>query len=159
MRIHVPQTGGDEVLIATPPVTSQDVKQLVARLIVFVIAAFYAYGALVHVLNMLSLTGFDWGEAPAKWQALDVMYLILEVAVVIGLLLRSQIGICAFYVAALSHIALYTALRDWVLDVPDAFHRSTDEIAYLDHLVIFHLVTCVAMSAAIWLIRPKGGRA
>jgi hypothetical protein len=37
---------------------------IAARLIILIVAAFYAYGALVHVLNMGSLTGFDWGQAP-----------------------------------------------------------------------------------------------
>ena len=137
----------------------QGPKPIVTWLVFWIIAAFYAYGAFVHILNMLSLTGFDWAEAPAKWQALDIAYLILDVTVVVGLLLGARIGIWAFYVAALSQIALYTVLRDWVLDVPDAFRRSTEEIAYLDGLVIFHLVTCVAMSAAIWFMRFKRGRA
>jgi hypothetical protein len=81
------------------------------------------------------------------------------VTVVVGLLRGARIGVWAFYVAALSQIALYTVFRDWVLDVPDAFRRSAEEIAYLDSLVLFHVVTCVAMSAAIWVMRPKPGRA
>ena len=146
-------------MMAIPRTLLQGPMPTVARLIFWIIAAFYAYGAFVHVLNMLSLTGFDWAEAPAKWQALDVAYLILDVTVVVGLLRGAWIGIWAFYVAALSQIALYTVFRDWVLDVPDAFRRSTEEIAYLDGLIIFHLVTCVAMSAAIWLMRPTRGKA
>ena len=146
-------------MIAISQAFSERPKHVAARLIFWTIAAFYAYGAVVHVLNMLSLTGFAWGEAPAKWQALDVAYLILDVTVVVGLLRGARIGIWAFYVAACSQIALYTLFRDWVLDVPEAFRRSADEIAYLDHLVTFHLVTCIAMSTAIWLIRHKGGRA
>lgn len=37
-----------------------------ARVILWTIAAFYGYGALVRVLNIASLTGFDWGQAPLK---------------------------------------------------------------------------------------------
>ena len=38
----------------------------------YAIAACYAYGAAVHVTNMVGLSGFDWLEAPLKWQVLDV---------------------------------------------------------------------------------------
>jgi len=145
-------------VIATFRPVSQSPRQTAARLIFWIISAFYAYGALVHILNMLSLTGFDWGEAPANWKVLDVAYLFLDVTVVVGLLRGAWIGIWAFFGAALSQIALYTVLRDWVLDVPDAFRRSAEEIAYLDGLVIFHVVTCVAVSVAIWLMRPKRGK-
>ena len=39
----------------------------IIRIIPWIVAAFYAYGALVHVLNMAGMTGFDWLEAPLKW--------------------------------------------------------------------------------------------
>ncbi|MEM9581803.1 MAG: hypothetical protein AAGA08_01695 [Pseudomonadota bacterium] len=136
-------------MIAILRAVSQSPKQISAGLIFWIISVFYTYGALVHILNMLSLNGFDWGEAPAKWKGLDVAFLILDVTVVVGLLRGARIGIGAFFGAALSQIALYTVFRDWVLDVPDAFRRSAEEIAYLDGLVIFHLVTCIAMSFAI----------
>ncbi len=126
------------------------------RMILWGIAAFYAYGALVHILNMLSMTGFAWRIAPLKWQLLDVAYLILDVTVVLGLLRGARIGIWAFYCAAFSQIALYTVLRDWVLDVPDAFQRTPEEIAYLDTLVLFHLATIAIMTAAIWWGRAEG---
>jgi len=128
---------------------------LFTRVILYVVAAFYAYGALVHVLNMLSLTGFDWMQAPVKWQVLDVVYLILDVTVVAGLLFGQIFGLIAFYVAALSQVILYTVLRDWILDVPDAFAPSPEEAGYLDTLVGFHLVTLILMSAALWLERRK----
>jgi len=144
-------------IVSTLQALSQGPKPIATRLILWITAAFYAYGALVHVLNMLSLTGFDWGAAPAKWQAMDVAYLILDVTVVVGLLSGARIGIWAFFCAALSQIALYTVFRDWVLDVPDAFRRSVEEVAYLDALVIFHVVTCILISAAIYLAHPGEG--
>ncbi len=114
------------------------------------LAGFYAYGALVHVLNMASLTGFFWPEAPRKWQGLDIAYLALDLVVVIGLIRGSRLGITAFFCAALSQIALYTLGRDWVLDVPEAFQRSAGDLAYLDGLVLFHLLSCLAMGGALW---------
>lgn len=122
-----------------------------ARAVFWIIAAFYAYGALVHVLNMLGMSGFSWLNAPAKWQALDLVYLVLDVTVVIGLLAGLRIGYLALIVAAVSQIILYTVLRDWVLDVPEEFARSPEEASYLDVLVIFHIVTLTLFFLAIWL--------
>jgi hypothetical protein len=47
----------------------------VCKLVLWVIAAFYAYGALVHLMNMAGFSGFDWRTAPLKWQVLDIAYL------------------------------------------------------------------------------------
>lgn len=135
---------------------SRSGKLILGRIIFLGIAAFYAYGALVHILNILSLTGFAWRIAPLKWQLLDVAYLILDVTVVVGLLRGARIGIWAFYCAACSQIALYTVFRTWVLDVPDAFLRTPEEIAYLDSLVLFHLATIAIMTAAIRWGRAEG---
>ena len=140
------------------PSSHHDEKQgwpFLTRLVFWIIAGFYAYGALVHVLNMFSLTGFDWIEAPRKWQILDVAYLIIDVVVFIGLLSNKWIGIWAFFAAALSQITLYTFLRDWILDVPDTFRRSTEEIAYLDALIAFHIITFVVMLGAIYYSERK----
>ncbi len=110
------------------------------------IAAFYAYGAAVHVANMASLTGFDWLVAPRLWQALDVVYLALDVAVVVGLLLRHASGLYAFIVAATSQIILYTVFRDDVamLGTPHALEAS--QLEYLTTLVSFHVVTLVVFA-------------
>ena len=132
-----------------------------AKIILWVIAAFYAYGALVHVLNILGMTGFEWIEAPPKWQILDLVYLVLDVTVVIGLLVGSRLGYLALFVAATSQIMLYTAFRDWIIAVPEKFARSPEEVAYLDMLVAFHIVTLLLVCLAIWLnrkaARPTSG--
>ena len=113
---------------------------------------FYAYGALVHVMNMLSLTGFDWRSAPVKWQALDVAYLVIDVIVVAGLVLNWKAGYIAFYLAALSQIVLYTALRSWIVDVPPEFAVSDEQRSYLTGLVVFHCVTLALVTIA-WKVK------
>ena len=118
--------------------------------ILAIVSAFYAYGALVHVLNMLSLTGFDWSNAPPKWQALDVVYLLLDVAVCIGLVRRQRLSIYAFYLAGFSQVVLYTALRGWIMDVPEPYTITSEQDDYLTGLVIFHLVTLAAVSFALF---------
>ncbi len=118
----------------------------VDKLILFIISAFYAYGALVHVLNMLSLTGFNWMDAPLKWQVLDAVYLVLDIAVVFGLYRRKLFAIVAFYTAAISQIALYTVFRSWIMDVPEEYAITSGQNAYLTVLVIYHVVTFILVT-------------
>ena len=119
----------------------------------WIVALFYGYGALVHVSNILGMGGFDWIDAPTKWQVLDVAYLILDAIVFIGFFVRANVSIVAFYVAALSQIVLYTVLRPWIIDVPDAFRITPEQNQYLTLLVIFHVVTLVLVTGAIRLLR------
>ena len=123
--------------------------KLAASIIIWIVALFYAYGSLVHVMNMLSLTGFDWRSAPVKWQVLDVVYLVIDVVVVAGLLLSWKAGYVAFYLAALSQIVLYTAFRSWIIDVPPDFAVSDQQRSYLTGLVVFHCVTLVLVTFAL----------
>ena len=126
-----------------------------AQALLWIVAVFYAYGAIVHIANMFSLSGFDWFEAPLKWQVLDVVYLVLSAMVAFLLPRRTPIGIGAFGIAATSQLVLYTALRDWILDVPAAFAPTPDQISYLDGLVIFHVVSVIVVSYALWTLRPQ----
>ena len=119
----------------------------------WIVALCYGYGALVHILNILGMGGFDWMDAPTKWQVLDVAYLILDAIVFVGFFVRAKVSIVAFYVAALSQIFLYTVLRPWVVDVPDAFQVTPEQNQYLTTLVIFHVFTLVLVTGAIRLIR------
>ena len=123
--------------------------KLAASITIWIVALFYAYGAVVHVLNMLSLSGFEWQSAPLKWQALDIVYLVLDVIVVVGLLLSWRAGYVAFYVAAVSQIILYTVFRSWITDVPPEFAVTDEQRSYLTGLVIFHCVTIALVTAAL----------
>lgn len=116
-------------------------------------AAIYAYGALVHILNITAKTGFPWPDPPMKWQILDIVYLVLDIVVVVGLIKGSWIGVGAFFLAAMSQIMLYTISPDWVLDVPADFQRSAEDFGQLDGLVGFHVLTCIAVAAALVVVR------
>ncbi len=128
---------------------------MAATIIIWIVAAFYLYGAAVHVLNMLCLTGFDWRSAPLKWQVLDVVYLAIDLLVVVGLILNWKVGFIAFYAAAFSQIVLYTLLRAWIIDVPAEFAVTAEQRSYLTSLVIFHGVTIVLVTWALWY-RSRG---
>ena len=128
-------------------------SRIAANIVITVVALFYLYGAAVHVLNMAGLNGFDWLRAPAKWQILDVVYLVLDLTVVVGFARGWWLGFAAFFVAALSQIVLYTAGRSWVLDVPAEFAPAPAQVAYLDGLVGFHIVAIILVGLAILLRR------
>ena len=113
------------------------------------VAAFYAYGALVHVANMASLSGFDWATAPLKWRVLDVIYLALDVFVAAGLGQRWRVSIVGFYLAASSQIALYTFGRAWILDTSSGPSLGTDATDYLDGLLLFHVVSLALVTLAL----------
>lgn len=123
--------------------------RLAASIILWIVALFYSYGALVHVMNMLSMTGFDWSSAPLKWQVLDIVYLVIDVVVVAGFLLRWKAGAIAFYLAASSQIVLYTVLRSWIIDVPAEFAVSDVQRSYLTGLVVFHCLTLILVTFAL----------
>ena len=117
----------------------------------YLLATAYLYGASVHVANMMGVTGFSWREAPLKWQGLDVTYLVLDLAVVVGLFLLPKFGLGAFAVAAVSQIVLYTVFRSWILDVPPEFLPSPEQAGYLNQLVAFHATTLILVAASITL--------
>jgi hypothetical protein len=124
------------------------------RAVLWLVTGFYAYGALVHLLNIAGLTGFHWPDAPLKWQLLDILYLTLDAIVVAGLARCWRASIIAFGVAAVSQILLYTLLRGWVLDVPGSATVPGGIHVYLNGLVVLHGLTL----AAVWLaLRPPAG--
>ena len=128
--------------------------QKLSAAILAVVTAFYAYGALVHVLNMLGLGGFDWSAAPLKWQVLDAVYLAIDLLVCVGLFRRFRPSVYAFYVAALTQIGLYTVLRSWITDVPETFALTPEKVSELSSLVAFHAICLILVSAALMFGRP-----
>ncbi len=111
----------------------------------------------MHLANMAGLTGIDWRAAPLKWQALDILYLALDLAVVVWLPRARRVGVSAFFAAALSQIALYTIGRAWITDVPAEVDPGPDAAAYLDGLVLFHVLTIIAVAAALAVGRRPPG--
>ena len=118
-------------------------------IILWAVALFYAWGAGVHGMNILSLNGFDWTAAPLKWQVLDLVYLAANLVVAVGLGCRWKISVLTFYLAAYSQMVLYTTGRSWILDVPEAFGPHGATVDYLDQLVVFHLVTLLLVTFCV----------
>lgn len=112
------------------------------------ISVFYLYGAIVHAANLAGLSQpAEVAEVPAHWVAGDVVYLVLDLAVVAGVWTRRRWGVAAFLVAALSQVALYTL-------VPGAFALTAEHRAALRWLVGFHAVCLAVYGASAWLAAP-----
>lgn len=124
-----------------------------ARIILWVIAFLYAYFAFVRVLNITSMGGFDWRAMSLSGQLLDVFYLAVNAAVVYGFVLVRPIGFIAFFVAAISQIAIYIAARPEIAGTPEAIEEATRQSAYLDKLIVFQSVTIVLVLVALYLMR------
>ena len=124
-------------------------SNLIGKIIIWAVALFYTYGALVHIMNILGLSGFDWAGAPLKWQLLDIVYLFLDVVVAVGFFAGWRQSYYAFYTAAASQVLLYTIFRSWILDVPEAYTVSPEQESYLTGLVVFHLATILLVSIAL----------
>ncbi|MCR9257507.1 MAG: hypothetical protein NXI16_15570 [Alphaproteobacteria bacterium] len=138
--------------------TSPGVMLKIAVGVLWIVAGFYAYGAYVHATNMLGWNGFDWSKAPLKWQILDGVYLVLNVAVVAGLARRKRFGIYAFYLATVSQILLYTVFKLWILDVPPPFTPSLEQVALLEVLVTFHICALLVVSGCLFRLSREGDR-
>ncbi|MGK7945807.1 MAG: hypothetical protein AB4058_15200 [Microcystaceae cyanobacterium] len=119
------------------------------NIILWLVALCYLYGATIHLMNILSLTGLNWLETPLKWRILDIVYLLLDITVVIGFFLNLKIAYISFYIAAISQILLYTLLRSWITDVPSQFTLSSEQVSALSSLVIFHSATLILVTLTL----------
>ena len=77
-----------------------------------ILAGILFYGATVHIGNMLGLSGQPWRSTPLLWRSLDVLLLIFNVIVGIGLWQRKAWAAVAFILGILLlQILPYTLFR------------------------------------------------
>jgi hypothetical protein len=141
--------GGRQQLISSAEERIEWCYPILPKWLRWTIAAFYAYGAWVHLANMLGWTGIDWLGAPLKWQILDLIYIALDCVVVWGMVFRPAVGVIAFVLASVSQVFLYTVFREWILAVPAEFAPTPKEAAYLGILVAFHVATLLIVVLTI----------
>lgn len=106
-----------------------------------VVSAFYAYGTLAHVPNIMVLSGFEWSSVPLTWKSLDVIDLVLGPTACIGLFRCLQLSILALCSAGVGQAILYTTLRSSIIDAPEPFTITPDQNSYLSALVIVDVAT------------------
>ena len=78
-----------------------------------ILALAMAYGALVHVTNILGFGEMPWQETPITWRVGDVFYGLLDTITAIGLWQRTTWGIICFLSAIASQFLIYTVFIDY----------------------------------------------
>ncbi len=120
-----------------------------ARVILWLIAVCYSVFAFGHAMNIAGMAGFDWRNAPLAWQLIDVLYIAADLAVVYGFVLLRPIGFMAFFIAALSQLALFWALPG------EGVGGGAQRSAYLAIFIPFHIATIALVLVAIVLLRKR----
>lgn len=71
-----------------------------------------AYGASVHLANLLGLGEKPWSEMPMTWRVGDILYAAVDLVTAIGLWQRTAWGILCFLGAIASQFIIYTIFID-----------------------------------------------
>ncbi len=77
------------------------------------LAVVFAWSALVHFASLLGFGERSWGEMPLAWRIGDVVYAVLDTAIVIGLWKRTVWGVVCLLLAITSQFTIYTAFVDY----------------------------------------------
>ncbi|MDX1468675.1 MAG: hypothetical protein R3258_04990 [Acidimicrobiia bacterium] len=107
------------------------------------VAVFYAYGALVHAANLVGLGPPVPGDRVAVFTVLDVIFLVVDSAIVIGLWTGRNWGLVLFFLAAGSQMVMYVGF-DGYFAFDEASRNS------ITQLIVFHLVSATVMFSLLW---------
>jgi hypothetical protein len=82
-----------------------------------ILAICYAYGALIHISDLLSVGhylgqshGLSFAQMPVAWKIATLYFAVLNPLTVIGLWKGTMWGVACFLLAAGSQVVMYTAL-------------------------------------------------
>lgn len=90
------------------------------RLYVRVLAVILVYGGIVHVGNMLGINGIPWSESQFHLRVMDVVLLVFNVVVALGLWLRRPWAVVAFGLGIISlQVIPYTFFRSYFIQRPE----------------------------------------
>ncbi len=78
-----------------------------------ILAIIIAYGALVHLSNLMGFGEMPWGEMPITWKVGDIAYGLLDTVTAIGLWQKTVWGIFCFLTAIASQFLIYTVFIDY----------------------------------------------
>ena len=82
------------------------------RIYLRILAIIIAYGALIHLLNLLGFGEMPWQKMPLTWRVGDVVYGLLDTITAIGLWQKTAWGIFCFLGAIASQFIIYTVFID-----------------------------------------------
>ena len=78
-----------------------------------ILAIIIAYGASVHIANMMGFGEMSWAEMPLTWKVGDLVYGLLDTVTAIGLWQKTVWGIFCFLSAIASQFLIYTLFIDY----------------------------------------------
>lgn len=78
-----------------------------------ILAVIFAYGASVHVANLMGWGEMPWSEMPITWRVGDIVYGLLDIVTAIGLWQRTAWGVLCFLGAIASQFLIYTVFIDY----------------------------------------------
>ena len=78
-----------------------------------ILALIIAYGALVHLANLMGFGEMPWRKMPLTWKVGDIVYGLLDTVTVIGLWHKTTWGIFCFLSAIASQLVIYTVFIDY----------------------------------------------
>ena len=110
-----------------------------------VLAVIYGFGALVHVGNIMGFGEVKWSQAPISWKFGDVWWGMLDIVAVVGIVVKSPVGLGALGVAALSQVVAYGFFPQ-LFAVTDTHYSTLRGLAYFNGIVLVGL--CVALYVA-----------
>lgn len=85
-----------------------------------ILAGVLVYGALVHVGNMVGFGGEPWSEMPIHFRVMDLLLLIFNGVVAVGLWSKSPWAVIAFVLGlVLLQIIPYTVFRQHFVQTPE----------------------------------------
>ena len=90
------------------------------RLYVRILAVVLVFGGTVHVGNMLGMNGIPWNESQLHLRVMDVVLLVFNVVVGLGLWLRRPWAVVAFAAGIVAfQIIPYTLFRQYFMQRPE----------------------------------------
>lgn len=116
------------------------------KIFFWVIAAIYAVGAIVHIRNILGLSGYAWQTSPMLWRVFDIAFLVLNLAVIAGVLGGKGWAVIAFLAATALQLVLYTMF-------PSHFAETSEQAAALRGLVFTHLALLAVFGGLLLVYR------
>ncbi len=103
------------------------------------------YGGLVHIVNITCLGVTPWNETPTHWRVMDILLLIFDLVVSVGLWLKKTEAIIAFFVGIIVfQIIPYTLFRQYFITVPE-------DVKTLNGLLLTELVLMIILLVLVVL--------
>ena len=110
----------------------------------------YGYGGLVHIGNILGLGEMKWGESPWTWRIGDIWWGTLDFVAVVGIAVKSPLGLVAIVLAAGSQVVAYGL-------VPESFAMTEAHRSALRRLVYFNAVVLVVLAIGLYTATHSKG--